>query len=87
MQAPTMTRDDSVKAFQENKAYCDKFRIRLEAALSEMLIKPTNMVSNTKKEVQKMMNETNAALLKRFSVARYGPGGMKLLSRCKVSNG
>lgn len=69
-------RSEAVKVFQENKEFCEKFRIRLEAALAEMLVKPSNILSNTKKELQKTLTESNSSLQKRFSIARYGPNGI-----------
>jgi hypothetical protein len=67
---------DAVKALQDNKTICDRFRVRLEAALSEIMSRPANLLLNTKKETQKLVAEVNSALLKRFSVARYGPNGI-----------
>lgn len=65
-----------IKSLSSNKETCDKFRVRLEGTISEMLVKPSQSNSQIKKESQKALQETHSAILKRFSQARYGLSGI-----------
>lgn len=70
-----------LKSLSSSKESCERFRLKLEEIMSEMMAKPSQSTAQIKKESLKALHETQAAISKRFSQARYGLAGMFVVTQ------